>query len=225
MSRRRGGHEPASFLLPTSLPPLPSDVRVSPPFVRRVPSPTPPGVSSLVIALHVSVLSRPGDRAPSTSERRHGSRLGTRASSARVASTTQAGARSLLYVAQVSGTSSVMGPMQTLISVVVARTGEEVSIDLRPRVAALLEQAERRLAAAEAVGAVGIFRRPAAPVTLTGEARLLLLFAPCTSVGAADAVAGVGHMICSSGKWVGVGGGGGTTVLRGALGVWTVRTS
>ena len=118
-----------------------------------------------------------------------------------------------------------MGPMQTLISVVVARTGEEVSIDLRPGVAALLEHAERQLAAAEAVGAVGILGRPAAPATLTGEARLLLRLAPCTSVGAADAVAGVQHTIYSSGKWVGVGGGGDTTVLREALGVWTVRTS
>jgi len=33
--------------------------------------------------------------------------------------------------------------MQNLISVVVARTWEEVSIDLRPWVAALLEHAER----------------------------------------------------------------------------------
>jgi len=143
MSRRRGGREPASPLLPTTLPPLSFDVRVSPPFVRRSPSTTPPGVPSLVLALHVSVLSRPGDGTPSTSDRRHGSRLGSRASSARVASTTQAGARSLLYVARVSETPSVMGPMQKLISVVVARTWEEVSIDLRPWVAALLEHAER----------------------------------------------------------------------------------
>jgi len=225
MSRPRGGHEPASPLPPTTLPPLPFDVRVSPPFVRRSPSPAPPGAPSLVLALQVSVLSRPGDGAPSTSDRRHGSRLGTRASSARVASTTQAGARSLLYVAQVSETPSVMGPMQTLISVVVARTGEEVSIDLRPGVTALLEHAERQSAAAEAVDAVGILGRPAAPATLTGEARLLLRFAPCTSVGAADAVADVEHTIYSSGKWVCVGGGGGTPVIREALGVWKVRTS
>jgi len=89
----------------------------------------------------------------------------------------------------------------------------------------LLEHAERQLAAAEAVGAVGILGRFAAPRTLTGEARLLLRFAPCTTVGAADTVAGVKHTIYSSGNWVGVRGGGGTAVLREALGVWKVRTS
>jgi len=90
--------------------------------------------------------------------------------------------------------------MQKLISVVVARTGEEVSIDLRLWVAALLEHAERQLAAAAAVGAVGILGRPAAPATLTGEARLLLRFAPCTSVGVADTVPGVKDTIYSSGN-------------------------
>jgi len=112
-----------------------------------------------------------------------------------------------------------MGPIQTLISVVVAPTREEVSIDLRPGVVALLQRAERQLSSAEAVGVVGVFGRPAAPATLTGEARLLLRFAPCTSVGAPDAVAGVEHEIFSSGKWVGVSGGGCRTVPRESLGV------
>jgi len=226
MFRRRGGHEPASPRLPISLPFFPADVRVSPPFIRRPPSPTHPGVPSLVFSLDVSVLSRPGcGSAPSTSGRRHGRREGTRASSARVASTTHADARCLLYVAQVSETPSVMGPIRTLISVVVVRTGETVSIDLLPGVVALLQHAERQLASAEAVGVVGVFGRPAAPATLTGQARLLLRLAPCTSVGASDAVAGVEHEIYSSGKWVGVSGGGCRTVLRESLGVWRVRTS
>jgi len=123
-----------------------------------------------------------------------------------------------LYIALVCETPSVVGPLQTLISVAPALVSQVVSIDVRPGVAAVLHHEERQSAATAAAGLAGAMGRSAAPDPLAPYPRLVLRVVLRSGDGRrAQSAAGVEHALHEEGKWVGVcARGGGTTALGNA---------
>jgi len=112
MSRRRASFSmSASTTGPASLPPLPFETRLTPGFVRRHPSPTPPGVQPLVLALDVTVLAgRDPDEDERTSRTGRSSRSRTRDTSSAVGGGSAAGQRCEFYVTLVCETPAGWGP-------------------------------------------------------------------------------------------------------------------
>jgi len=213
---------------PASLPPLPFETRLTPGFVRRHPSPTPPIVQPLVLALDVTVLAgRDPDEDGRTSRTGRSSRSRTRDMSSAVGRGAAAGQRCEFYVALVRETPALVGPLQTLISVVPTLVRQAVSIDLRPGVAAVLHHEERQSAATAAAGLAGRMGRSAAPGPLAAHPRLLLRIAHRTGDGRrAEPAPGVEHVLHKDGKWVGLcARGGGTVALGDALNGWQMHLS
>jgi len=138
-----------------------------------------------------------------------------------------AGQRCEFYVALVCETPALVGPLQTLISVVPTLVSQAVSIDLRPGVAAVLHHEERQSAATAAVGLAGRMGRSAAPDPLAAHPRLLLRIAHRTGDGRrAKPAPGVEHVLHKDGKWVGLcARGGGTVALGDALDGWQLHLS
>jgi len=138
-----------------------------------------------------------------------------------------AGQRCEFYLALVCETPALVGPLQTLISVVPTLVSQAVSIDLRPGVAAVLHHEERQSAATAAAGLAGRMGRSAAPDPLAAHPRLLLRIAHRTGDGRrAEPAPGVEHVLHKDGKWVGLcARGGGTVALGDALEGWRLHLS
>jgi len=132
-----------------------------------------------------------------------------------------------LYTALVCETPSVVGPLQTLISVAPALVGQVVSIDVRPGIAAVLHHEERQSAATAAAGLAGAMRRSAAPKPLAPYPRLLLHVVQRSGDGRrAQAAAGFEHALHEEGKWAGVCARGGSTIALGdTLNEWRLQLS